>query len=72
MAVATVTVTGKIGPGFTATANTFVNVQQITIDAARQMLRLLLADDTIREYDTSAATTVTCTISAGNYTFTIS
>ena len=72
MSVGTVTVTGKYGPGNTATAQSYANCRKIEIDCTRQMLRITDASDNIIEYATDAATTVTCTISGGNYTFTIS
>lgn len=71
MSAATVTVTGKYGPGFTATSTVISNVLSVRFDVANGMLFIETATRTL-EYDINAATTVTCTVTGTNYAFTIS
>lgn len=71
---ATVTVTGKYGSGLTATATVIRNVASVRFDATNGMLFVEGAANNgqVQEFDISAATTLTGTISSGNFTFVIS
>jgi hypothetical protein len=69
-----VTVTGKTGPNFTVTAAVIPNVNRVTFEPNPKILRVQTDDinGNIKDFDISAATTVTCTITAGNYAFSVS
>lgn len=67
----TVTVTGKSGAGNTVTAQAFTNVSSFTIDAVNKLL-ILIINDFRQVIEIASATTMTVTISSGNYTVTIS
>lgn len=72
---ASVTVTGKAGPGITVTAKTFTGVQRYVVDVGKGILTLFYSSDNdgpTQEFDINAATTMTVTISSGNQTVTIS
>lgn len=70
---ATVTVTGKTGPGSTITAGVYTNVTNIGINASNNVLMLLInGEQPAREIDINAATTVTATKSGLTWTVTIS
>jgi hypothetical protein len=72
--VATVTVTGTIGPGNTVTAGVFNNIQFFTLNPVTSMLQMTDVNDKVTEVSIAAATTITVVLSAaaGNYTVTIS
>lgn len=69
------TVTGKTGPDRTVTAAVLADVQRMDFQLADKRLQVFLpnqAGDQIKEFDLSTVTTVTFTISAGNYTIVVS
>lgn len=69
-----VTVTGILGPARQVTALVIPNALEVTFNMIPKLLRVRTDDvsGNIKDFDLSAATTVTCVIAAGNYTFTIS
>jgi hypothetical protein len=68
-----VTVTGKVGPGLTATTQLLPDVANLNINFNNKVLSLIGQNPQIyKEYDINAASTMTVTISGGNYTVTIS
>ncbi len=67
----TVTVTAPTGPGDTVTALVLSNVRLVSFDTVRAALAVTLADDTVRNFDLFATTTITATASAGVFTFVI-
>lgn len=73
-ASASVTVTGKSGPGVTVTAQVYTGVTSFSVDVARGILTLFGGQSfpDPKEFDISGATTFTVTISGGSYTVTIS
>jgi hypothetical protein len=69
----TATVTSKVGPAQTVTAQVITNVVRMEVlTAPKSVLSIQQADGKIQEFDLSATTTFTVTISAGNLTITIS
>jgi hypothetical protein len=69
------TVTGKVGPDRTLTAQVFNLVTFFSIDTNNEVLDIAYnnGDGARRsQIDISAATTITCTVSGANYTLTIS
>lgn len=68
---ATVTVTGKVGPGLTVTAGVFTGVTNININTVNNMLQFT-QDAVVKEIDVNAAATVTATKSGTTWTLTIS
>lgn len=71
---ATVTVTGKAGPGITVTAAVFTNVASFAfLTQGKEMLELSFTDGTPITYiSIAAATTITVTVSGDVYTVSIS
>ena len=68
----TVTVTAKVGPAVQATALPLPNSDLVTFDSARRMLFVTQsAPNRINEFDLSAVTTVTITVSGLNYNVTL-
>lgn len=67
----TVTVTGTVGPGFTATALALTEVTEFRIDTEKEML-YVTSNGVIKEFYIGAATTITCTVVGNTYTLTIS
>jgi hypothetical protein len=67
----TVTVTGTVGPGFTATALVITLVSEFRIDCDKEML-YVTANGVIKEFYIGVATTITCTVTGNTYTLTIS
>lgn len=70
-----VTVTAKTGPDRTNTALVLPNV--LGVDFQLDSKRLFVATETaagdnIKEYDLTGVTTVTCTITGGNWVFVVS
>lgn len=68
---ATLTVTGKVGPGNTVTAGVFTGVTNININTVNNMLQFT-QDAVVKEIDVNAADTVTATKSGTTWTLTIS
>lgn len=69
--MSTVTVTGKVGPGITATAIELNDVTEFRVDTVNEML-YVTAGGTKKEFEVTTATNFTVTISGNNYTITIS
>jgi len=67
----TATVTAKIGPGVTATAIVISGVTSFGIDTTNEILTIV-ANGVTQQYDITAATTITCTVSGNSYTLTVS
>ena len=71
----TATITGKVGPGATITAQVFNNVTFFSIKTAEETLEIDYTDANgprKAQVDIAAATTILCTVSGANYTLTIS
>lgn len=68
---AKVTVTGTIGPGNSVTSLVFNGVSEFTFDTVNNRL-IININGEFTYVGISAATTVTCTISGGAYTLTVS
>jgi hypothetical protein len=71
----TATITGKVGPGSTITAQVFNNVTFFSVKTTEEVLEIDYTDANgprKSQVDISAATTITCTVSGANYTLTIS
>lgn len=69
------TVTGKVGPDRTLTAQAFNLVTSFSVDTNNEVLDIAYNNGSgaLRtQVDISAATTITCTVSGANYTLTIS
>lgn len=69
---ATVTITGKAGAGLSITAKPFTDVNEILIDATKNMITLFRAGETVSPIDVGPATVVTATKSGNNWTLVIS
>lgn len=67
----TAIVTAKTGPGQTVTAYSLPNVIRISLDTINKLLFVTTSDDTRHDFDVSAATTYTLTVSSGNFTLTV-
>lgn len=70
-----VTVTAKTGPGVQNTAIVLQNVRAVNFDLIAPSVQIQVeqgAGDNIKEYDLTGVTTITCTITGGNYAFVIS
>lgn len=69
-----VTVTGQLGPARQLTTAVIPNVNEVVFNLNPKILRVRIDDPNgnIKDFDISAATTVTCAVTAGNYAFTIS
>lgn len=67
----TATVTGKVGPGTTMTAQVFSQVTSFSVETDKEILTLVNDGRTL-QIDIAAATTITCTVSGNTYTLTIS
>ena len=73
----TVTATGKTSGAFTATAKTVTPLSQLTFDFAEGVLRRYTgggnnAGTLAFDMGLDSVTTVTCTVSGGNFAFTVS
>lgn len=66
-----VTATGKMGPNLTLTAAVFNNVTQFDMNSDTNILSIWQGTKATH-VSISAATTVTCTVSGGQYTLTVS
>lgn len=64
------TVTGDTGAGLAMAAQTFTAVRSFEL-TAEQMLLLTLSDGRVVAVDISTETTLTLTVSGGNYTLTV-
>jgi hypothetical protein len=69
-----VTVTGQTGPARVVTALVIPNATEVMFVPDPKLLRVRTSDinGNVKDFDVSAATTVTCTITAGSYAFVIS
>lgn len=67
-----VTVTGKLGPNRDATATVVQNVTRIDLDMNDKVMQVYQDTSSYKEFDFGPATTLTCTITAGNFAFVIS
>lgn len=69
-----VTITAKTGPDRTNTALVLADVDKVLIDPVRKIIQVsqIGKGGNIKEHDLVAATTVTCTITAGQYAFVVS
>lgn len=69
-----VTVTAQTGPARQLTSAVVLNVNEVVFNPNPKLLRVRTDDinGNIKDFDLSAATTVTCTITAGNYAFVVS
>ena len=70
-----VTITGQIGPALLRTAAVIPNVIEVIFVPDSKLIRVKTSDappGQIKDFDVSAATTVTCTITAGSYAFVVS
>jgi len=69
-----VTVTGTLGPGIARSAMVVQNVNEVVFNLNPKILRVRVDDinGNWKDVDISAATTVTCTITSGNYAFVVS
>lgn len=68
---ATVTVTGKVGPGSTITAQVFSNVSAFSIDCIANVISIII-NDLVSNIGITSANTITATKSGSTYTLTIS
>lgn len=66
-----VTVTSKTGPAQTVTSLLISNVAQVNLDLVRDIAQIVPVEGAIKEFDISATTTITDSISAGNHTIVI-
>lgn len=66
-----VTVTGTAGAGVTVTALVITDVSSFTIETDKEMLTVV-ANGQYKNFDISAATTITVSVSGSNYTVEIS
>lgn len=68
------TVTAQTGPARALTAAVVQNVTEVVFLPDAKILRVRTTDisGNIKDFDISAATTVTCTITAGNFAFVVS
>lgn len=67
-----VTVTAKVGPGATITAQAYQNCQLATFDMVNNLLVVQLSNGQRLSFDINAATTITATLASGNFAFTVS
>lgn len=70
-----VTVTAKTGPDRTNTAAVITGVLRMDFDLSDKTLQVYTenqAGNQIKEYELAAVTTVTCTVTSGNWAFVLS
>ena len=67
----TLTVTGKVGPGLTATTIELSDVTEFRVDTVNGML-YVISGGVKKEFEIASASTFTVTVSSNNYTITIS
>jgi len=65
-----VTVTAKAGPGLTVTAQVITDVISFNFDTVNELLTVTTLKG-INNYDITAVTTITLTVSGSNYTLTL-
>lgn len=65
------TVTAKTGPAIQSTAQVLLAVSDIKYDFVRQVVTVT-SNGVAKEYDLTGVTTLTLTLSAGNYTLVLS
>lgn len=72
----TATVTATTGPGKTVTSKVISNIQRFSVDIANKMLYVNVTNSDpngpVQEFALTNTVTFTVTVSAGNYTLTIS
>lgn len=69
------TVTAKTGPATQNTAIVITGVRKVEFDLDAPSIQIQTTTgvgDNIKEYDLTGVTTVTCTITSGNYAFVVS
>ena len=67
------TVTAKTGPAQQATALVIASVKGVNYDFERSVVQVRAAEpNSIKEFDLAGVTTLTITLSAGNYTLVLS
>lgn len=66
----TATITAKIGPGVTNTAQVYTDITNANFDFPEQTLKLKNQDREVI-YDIAAATTITILVASGVYTLTV-
>lgn len=69
--MSTITVTGKVGPGFQLTAVP-IPMKEFTIKCDQESLYILTPEDRFIDVDISTATTITVTVTGNNYTVVVS
>lgn len=69
-----VTVTAQTGPARQLTTTVIPNVNEVVFNPNPKLLRVRTDDvnGNVKDFDLSAATTITATITAGNYAFVVS
>jgi hypothetical protein len=67
-----VTVTGKVGPGLTATTVLITDVVEFKVENLKKVLTVTQADGRVRAFDIAADTTFTVTVSSGTYVVAVS
>lgn len=69
-----VTVTAQTGPARQLTTVVIPNVNEVVFLPNPKLLRVRIDDinGNVKDFDVSPATTVTCTITGGNYAFVVS
>lgn len=63
------TITAKIGPGQQATALVLTNIRNFSFDCLGNTLSVTLENGTVRTF--AGYSTITVTVSSGNYTLTV-
>ena len=66
------TVTAVEMGAIAVTAKVMTNTRSVLIDQVRKMLFVTQNDGFVQEFDISAASTLTCTVTSGTFAFTIS
>lgn len=70
-----ITVTAKTGPDRQVTAVVLPNVTNVNFDLNDKVLQINQdnqSSNQIKEYELASVTTVTCTVTSGNYAFVVS
>jgi hypothetical protein len=68
------TITAKTGPNAQNTAVAYPDIERFEFDfnPNTRILRIVMNPETVREYDLTGVTTVTCTVTSGNFAFVVS
>lgn len=66
----TATVTGKVGPGYSLAASVFTNLSFFSFDPIHKLLSVT-SNGVEYKIDITAAATITCTVTGGNYVLTV-